>query len=77
MCIYRLKKFELRQFNSPFPTVFIEAKDPDEACYKCFCMFTENILKQKECKETAELIKNILPDFKITKVYCKDEKRLQ
>jgi hypothetical protein len=76
MCISRLKKFNLREFNSPYPVIFVEAKDPDDACYKCFCLFTENILKQDESKETAKLIKDILPDVRVTKVYCKDEKKL-
>jgi len=76
MCIARLKEFELRQFNSAFPILFIEAKDPDEACYKCLCMFTENILKQNESKQTATLIRDILKDVRVTKVYCKDEKKL-
>lgn len=76
MCISRLKKFNLKEFNSPHPVIFTEAKDPDDACYKCLCMFTETLLKQDESKETAFLIKDILPDVKVKKVYCKDEKKL-
>ena len=76
MCIFRLKKFELREFNNAFPIIFVEAKDPDDACYKAMCMFTENLLKQNESKETAALIKDILKDVKVSKVICKDEKKL-
>lgn len=76
MCIARLKKFDLREFNNPYPVIFLEAKDPDDACYRCICLFTENLLKQNESAQTAYLIKEILPDVRITKVYCKDEKKL-
>ena len=76
MCIARLSGFNLREFNSPYPVIFIEAKDPDDACYKCICNFTENLLKQNESSKTALLIKDILQDVVIKKVYCKDEKKL-
>ena len=41
-----------------------------------YCKFTETILKQDDSKKTALLIKDIMPDVRVTKVYCKDEKKL-
>lgn len=72
----RLKNFRLGEFNHNFPTIFIQAGDPDEACYMVYCKFTETILKQDDSKKTALLIKDIMPDVRVTKVYCKDEKKL-
>ena len=30
----RLKKYTLEDYNSSTPIIFVEAKDPDDACYK-------------------------------------------
>jgi hypothetical protein len=72
----RLRKFNLREFNSEYPILFAEAADPDEACYLIYCKFSETILKQDDSVETARLINSALRDIRITKVYCKDEKKL-
>lgn len=72
----RLKKFTLREFNSETPRLFIEAPNPDEACYLGYCKFAETILSQDSSSSTVKLIKDLENDIRITKVYCKDEKRL-
>ena len=76
LALPRLKKFDLREFNSAFPILFVEASDPDGACYEAVCKFSEMLLKQNESKTTAYLIKDILQDFRVIKVYCRDEKKL-
>ena len=76
LVLTRLKKFNLHEFNYKFPKVFIEAQDPDDACYQAYCKFSEILLKQDESMETAVLIKEVFHDMRILKVYCKDEKRL-
>ena len=63
-----LKNFRLGEFNSLYPTVFTEAKNPDDACYFTICRFSETILKQKETASTAILLKDLLHDVRITKV---------
>jgi hypothetical protein len=72
-----LKRFKLGEFNSQFPTIFVEAEDPDDACYFVFCKFSEMILRQDESIETAQLCKILHEDMRITKVFCKDEKKLR
>ena len=72
----RLKKYRLREFNQQFPSIFIEAADPDEACYLCYCKFAETILRQDASDKTASLIKKLEHDLRNTKVICKDEKKL-
>lgn len=63
-----LKEFRLGEFNSLCPTVFTEAKNPDDACYFTICKFSETILKQKETASTAILLKDLLHDVRITRV---------
>lgn len=72
----QLKRFRLREFNCANPIIFIEADNPDDACYFMFCKFSEMLLRQDESIETAQLLKRIKHDIKITKVFCKGEKKL-
>ena len=72
----RLKRFDLKEFNSIEPSIFVEAENPDGALYEAYCIFSDTILKQDESKKTAVLLKNILHDVRVTKVLCKDEKKL-
>ena len=70
LVLARLKRFKLGEFNSQSPIIFIEASDPDDACYFAFCKFSEMLLKQD-----ALLIKSVQSDIRITKVFCKDEQK--
>ena len=72
----RLKMFKLKEFNYEHPIIFVEAEDPDGACYKCNCKFSEILLKQDYSKHHAVFIKEITRDLRITRVYCKDEEKL-
>lgn len=75
LVLARLKRFKLGEFNSQSPIIFIEASDPDDACYFAFCKFSEMLLKQDESVKTALLIKSVQSDIRITKVFCKDEQK--
>jgi hypothetical protein len=75
LVLARLKKFRLGEFNSQSPILFIEADDPDDACYFAFCKFSEMLLKQDESVKTAQLVKSLQSDIRITKVFCKDEQK--
>ena len=69
----RIKRFKLGEFNHERPYIFIEADNPDDACYLGYCKLSETLLKQDESTDTAILIKEIMNDITIRKVYCKDE----
>ena len=43
----RLKKFRLKEFNTANPIIFVEANDPDGACYECNCKFPKTRLFNK------------------------------
>jgi len=64
----RFKKFQLYNYNTNFPIIFIEANDPDEACYICTSRLCSLILKQDDSKETTYLIKDALFDIRILRV---------
>ena len=63
-----LKRFKLQEYSDPFPTIFVEAKDPDEACYLAYFKLVEILLKQDNSTETTLLAKEILHDINIRKV---------
>ena len=74
--LQRLVQFRLNEFNHGYPDIFVEAADPDEACYLAYCKFSETLLKQKPSDKIALFIKDIENDITIIKVVCKDEKKL-
>lgn len=68
LVVSRLKKFDLKQYNSERPIIFVEANDPDEACYRAIYNLTSIILKQDNSKETLELMKDIIHDIRVIKI---------
>ena len=68
LVISRFKKFKLYNYNLAYPIIFIDADNPDEACYKCLHQFCSMILKQDDSKETASLLKDALFDIRVLKV---------
>lgn len=76
LVLTRLKRFNLHEFNHKFPKVFIEAQDPDDACYKAMCKLSEIMLQQQSSVDTAVLIRSVQHDIRIVKATCKDEKKL-
>ena len=68
LVISRLRGFKLKEYNSNFPIVFIEAKSPDDACFKAVYILITGILKQDDSVETRLLCRDIKPDIRIIKV---------
>jgi hypothetical protein len=68
LVISRLKKFDLKQYNSERPIIFVEANNPDEACYRAIYNLTSIILKQDDSKATIELLKEIMYDVRVIKI---------
>tara|TARA_R100000742_G_C4263728_1_gene81596 strand:- start:605 stop:856 length:252 start_codon:yes stop_codon:yes gene_type:complete len=63
----RLKSFKLKEFNHKRPIIFVEANDPDEACFLATFRLASIILKQDSSSETAELVVDILKDVSVKK----------
>ncbi len=64
----RLKKFKLKEYNSETPIIFVQASDPDEACYRAIYNLTNMIIKQDSSKETLELLKELIYDIRVVKI---------
>lgn len=70
LVIGRLREFKLKEYNSAFPIVFVEAKSPDDACFKSVYILIQGILRQDSSIETRLLCRNIKEDIRIIKASC-------
>jgi|TARA_R100000406_G_scaffold23660_1_gene15073 hypothetical protein len=68
LIISRLKKFRLYEYNTSSPIVFVEADDPDGACFKATYQLIRIILDQDNSEETKEICKDIKTDMRVLKV---------
>tara|TARA_Y100001951_G_C11222235_1_gene229489 strand:- start:242 stop:442 length:201 start_codon:yes stop_codon:yes gene_type:complete len=66
-----LKKFKLQKYNSSHPIIFVEASDPDEACWKATYNLMRMLLDQDDSAKTRMLCKEIKGDIRVIKVSCK------
>jgi len=71
LVIARLKKYRIYEYNSAHPIVFVEANDPDEACFKASHGLFKMILDQDSSSKARLLCKEIKNEILITKVSCK------
>ena len=69
LIIYQLTKFDLKEYNTAFPIVFVQASDPDGACYKAIYKLIQMILKQDNSLETATLCRRLKNDSRIIKAF--------
>tara|TARA_B100002019_G_scaffold227060_1_gene200166 strand:+ start:3988 stop:4251 length:264 start_codon:yes stop_codon:yes gene_type:complete len=74
--IARLKRFDLGTYNSAAPVIFVEAEDPDGACYKAYHKLNLKLLKKDHSVESIEFVKGIMNDIRIVKVEAANEKKL-
>ena len=65
LVIARLKKYNLQQYNSAHPTIFVQADNPDDACHLAYYQLAEKILKQDLSSETALFVREILFDVSV------------
>jgi hypothetical protein len=66
LVVSRLRNISLKEFNSENPIIFVEAENPDDACYKCYYKFASLVLQQDP--EMAGVMKEILRDITIRKM---------
>jgi len=71
MVISRLKEFRLKEYNSAFPIIFVEAKSPDDACFKSVYILIQGILRQDSSIQTRLLCRSIKEDIRVIKVSCR------
>ena len=68
LVIGRLKKFNLHEYNSEEPIIFVEAASPDDACHLAYYGLANVIIKQDDSKATLALVNDILLDISVKKV---------
>ena len=66
LVLSRLREFDLKEFNSLKPIVFIDADNPDDACFTSHYKLASVILAQDP--NMATQMKDILADITITNI---------
>ena len=64
----RLKQYDLGDYNNSTPIIFVEAEDPDDACYIATHKLASRILRKDHSVETLNFIKDIMHDIRIIKI---------
>lgn len=68
--IYReICHLKLKKYDSPFPTIFVSAKDPDEACFICINDLIKIIIDQQPTIQMRIICKKLRRVCKIDKIY--------
>lgn len=63
-----INKFGIREYYQPFICIFIQAKDPDDACYKILIDLIEKILKKENNINTRIFCRLIKYNIRIDKI---------
>lgn len=67
--IYReVKHLNLKKYSSPFPTIFLTAKDPDDACVLVFDSLIKIIMDQDPSIQMRIICRKIKRTCKIDKI---------
>lgn len=64
-----IRHFKLRKYNSPFPTIFISAKNPDDACSMVINNLIDILMGQDCSIEVRIICRRIKREAKIDKIY--------
>lgn len=65
----KIKNLSLKSYNSPFPTIFISASNPDEACRLAFDELITIIIHQNPSIKMRIICRQIKRECRIDKVY--------
>jgi hypothetical protein len=63
--VSRLKKYRIYEYNSEYPIIFVEADDPDGACYTAIYKLLKLVLDQDDSKEARKLCREIKQDIRV------------
>lgn len=65
----KIKHLLLKTYNSPFPTIFVTANDPDEACRIAFDQLITTIIFQDPSIKMRILCRQIKKSCRIDKMH--------
>lgn len=77
LVLARLKKFNLKEYNSETPIIFIQASDPDEACYRAICNLAAILFKQDDSLENIKSFNDLKHDIFILKVEIPSDEKFR
>lgn len=66
--IAKIMQFDLIGYRSPFMTIFIEAADPDDCCYRLFQMIIASILSKDKSIETRIFCRTLRKLIRIDRI---------
>ena len=66
--LLELQDLDLREYNKPFMLKFIEAENPDDACYNILERIITEILSEKDTLEVRVLCRKIRRYLRIDKI---------
>ena len=61
--------FSMREFTVPFFLYFIDAENPDDACFILYRRVINSILKEDDSIKTRILCRKIRRDMRVDKIY--------
>lgn len=64
----QLRKFVLREYSLPYSLIFVEADDPDDACYLVLYRLMKLIMDQDPSIETRILCRKLKKYIRIDKI---------
>jgi hypothetical protein len=68
--IYRdIEHLKLKSYNRPFPTIFISAQNPDDACNLVINNLIQLIMKQDDSIKMRIICRKIRRRSKVDKIY--------
>lgn len=68
--IYKdIQHLKLQKYNNPFPTLFITAQDPDDACFLILANLIKIIINQDPSIHSRILCQRLKKVCKIDKIY--------
>jgi hypothetical protein len=70
LVINNLQPYKLGKYNATFPIVFIEARNPDEACFKATYNLIKILLEQEDTVETRLVCRKVRRYLRVMKVEC-------
>lgn len=67
-CFRDIEQFKLREFDAPFLTLFVQAKDPDEVCFEITERLINQILRKDQSMQTRLLCRQIKLTMRFDKI---------
>lgn len=64
-----ISHLKLKNYSSPFPTIFVSANDPDEACNLAILQLIDLIIRQDSSIKMRLICRRIRKYSKIDKIY--------